>query len=88
MIVECKKKSRKDGRSQLEDYLKFSNAILGVWYNGEETLYIRKYYKANGTVNFIEIPNIPLFGQRIEDIGLFKRKDLKKTHNLNLYLTV
>lgn len=82
MIVECKKKSRKDGRSQLEDYLKFSNAILGVWYNGEETLYIRKYYKANGTVNFIEIPNIPLFGQRIEDIGLFKRKDLKKTHNL------
>ena len=82
MIVECKKKSRKDGRSQLEDYLKFSNAFLGVWFNGEETLYIRKYYKANGTVNFIEIPNIPLFGQRIEDIGLFKRKDLKKTHNL------
>lgn len=82
MIVECKKKSRKDGRSQLEDYLKFSNAFLGVWFNGEETLYIRKYYKANGTVNFIEIPNIPLFGQRIEDIGLFKRRDLKRTHNL------
>ena len=82
MIVECKKKSRKDGRSQLEDYLRFSNAFLGVWFNGEETLYIRKYYKANGTVNFIEIPNIPLFGQRIEDIGLFKRRDLKRTHNL------
>lgn len=82
MIVECKKKSRKDRRSQLEDYLRFSNAFLGVWFNGEETLYIRKYYKANGTVNFIEIPNIPLFGQRIEDIGLFKRRDLKRTHNL------
>jgi len=82
MIVECKKKSRKDGRSQLEDYLRFSNAFLGVWFNGEETLYIRKYYKANGIVNFIEIPNIPLFGQRIEDIGLFKRRDLKRTHNL------
>lgn len=82
MIVECKKKSRKDGRSQLEDYLRFSNAFLGVWFNGEETLYIRKYYKANGTLNFIEIPNIPLFGQRIEDIGLFKRRDLKRTHNL------
>lgn len=81
MVVECKKKSRKDGRSQLEDYMRLSKAILGVWYNGEETLYLRKY-EANGTVNFIEIPNIPLFGQRIEDIGLFKRKDLKKTHNL------
>lgn len=33
-------------------------------------------------MNFIEIPNIPLFGQRIEDIGLFKRRDLKRTHNL------
>ena len=81
MIVECKKKSRKDGKSQLEDYMRLSKAVLGVWYNGEETLYLRKH-ESNGVVNFIEIPNIPLFGQRIEDIGLFKRKDLKKTHNL------
>ena len=34
LIVECKKKTRKDGRSQLEDYLRFSKACLGVWYNG------------------------------------------------------
>lgn len=81
MIVECKKKTRKDGRTQLEDYMRLSKATLGVWYNGEETLYIRKY-EENGTVKFIEIPNIPLYGQRVEDIGLFKRKDLKKTHNL------
>lgn len=81
LIVECKKKNRKDGRSQLEDYLRLSKAILGVWYNGEETLYLRKY-EEKGTVKFIEIPNIPLYGQRVEDIGLFKRKDLKKTHNL------
>ena len=81
LIVECKKKNRKDGRSQLEDYLRLSKAVLGVWHNGEETLYLRKY-EEKGTVKFIEIPNIPLFGQRVEDIGLFKRKDLKKTHNL------
>lgn len=81
IIVECKKKNRKDGRSQLEDYLRFSKASLGVWFNGEERFFIHKIEK-KGTVSFSEIPNIPNFGQRIEDIGLFKRKDLKPTHNL------
>ncbi|MDO5424020.1 MAG: N-6 DNA methylase [Eubacteriales bacterium] len=81
IIVECKKKNRKDGRSQLEDYLKFSKASLGVWFNGEERFFIRKYEK-DGRVLFREIPNIPQYGQRIEDIGKFKRQDLKPTHNL------
>ena len=35
-----------------------------------------------GKVIFEEIPNIPRYRQRIEDIGKFKRKDLKPTHNL------
>ncbi len=30
IIVECKKKTRKDGITQLKDYLAFSNAYLGV----------------------------------------------------------
>lgn len=81
LIVECKKKTRKDGRGQLEAYLRFSKACLGVWYNGKETLYLRKYEKG-GRVVFLEIPNIPVYGQRVEDVGLFKRADLKKTHNL------
>jgi type I restriction enzyme M protein len=81
IIVECKKKERKDGRSQLEDYLRFSKAFLGVWFNGEERLFLRKFEK-DGRVEFREIPNIPLYGQRVEDIGKFKRKDLNPTHNL------
>lgn len=81
IIVECKKKNRKDGRGQLEDYLRLSKAILGVWFNGNEVLYLRKY-ESDGKVTFKEIPNIPLYGQRIEDVGLFKRSELKKTHNL------
>lgn len=81
LIVECKKKTRKDGKGQLEDYLRFSKACLGVWFNGRETLYLRKYEK-DGHVYFVEIPNIPVYGQRVEDIGLFRRSDLKKTHNL------
>ena len=82
IIVECKQKSRKDGRSQLENYLKFSNARLGVWYNGDEALYLRKIEVISGEIHFEEVPNIPIYGQRIEDVGLFKRKDLKSTHNL------
>lgn len=81
IIVECKKKNRKDGRSQLEDYLRFSKAYLGVWFNGEERLYLQKIEK-DGKVLFEEIPNIPRFGERVEDVGKFKRKDLRPADNL------
>lgn len=81
IIVECKKKNRKDGRGQLEDYLRFSRATMGVWFNGEGRLFIQKT-ESKGKVIFKEIPNIPLYGQRVEDIGQFKRRDLKPSHNL------
>lgn len=81
IIVECKKKDRKDGITQLQDYLRFSRASLGVWFNGEAQVFIRKY-ESNGRVEFEEIPNIPKFGQRVEDIGKYKRRDLQSTHNL------
>lgn len=81
IIVECKKKNRKDGRSQLEDYLRLSKAQLGVWFNGEERFFLRKYEK-DGKCYFEEVPNIPNFGQKIEEVGKFLRKDLKPTHNL------
>lgn len=81
IIVECKKKNRRDGKGQLEDYLRLSKANLGVWFNGEERLFLRKFEK-DGQVKFEEIPNIPVAGQRIEDIGKFRQKDLRPTHNL------
>lgn len=81
IIVECKKKNRKDGKTQLQDYLRFSKAFLGVWFNGEERVFLRKVEKA-GRIEFEEIPNIPQYGQRVGDIGKFRRKDLKPTHNL------
>ncbi len=82
ILIECKKKSRKDGRTQLENYLTFSHAYLGVWFNGEERFFLRKFVRENGRVEFIEIPNIPKYQQRIEDIGQFRREDLQPTHNL------
>lgn len=83
IIVECKKKTRTDGITQLKDYLKFSNAYIGVWFNGNERIFLKKI-ESKGKVLFEEIPNIPNNGQRLEDIGKFKRKDLKPTHNLKV----
>lgn len=81
IIVECKSKTRQDGLTQLEDYLRFSEAELGVWFNGEGKLFIRKEEK-KGKVLFHEIPNIPRYEQRVEDIGKFLRKDLRPAQNL------
>lgn len=81
IIIECKKRNRKDWRTQLEDYLRLSKAELWVWFNGDERLFIRKIEKA-WKVLFEEIPNIPKKWQRVEDIGKFKKWDLKPTHNL------
>ena len=81
IIVECKKKNRRDGRSQLEDYLRFSKAYIGVWFNGNERIYLQKIEKG-GRILFEEIPNIPRYGERLEDIGKFKRKDLRPAENL------
>lgn len=83
IIIECKKKTRNDGITQLQDYLKFSNAYLGVWFNWNERVYLKKIEKG-WKVLFEEIPNIPNKWQRIEDIWKFKRKDLKPTHSLKV----
>lgn len=81
IIVECKRNNRKDGEGQLQDYLRFSKARIGVWFNGEARLFLLKNERA-GAVEFIEIPNIPRYGERVEDVGKFKRKDLKPAMNL------
>jgi type I restriction enzyme M protein len=81
IVVECKKKDRNDGKTQLQDYLRFCKATLGVWFNGEQRLFLKKIEK-DGKVLLEEIPNIPLFGQRVEDVGMFQRKDLKPATNL------
>ena len=82
MIVECKKKNRKDGEHQLRLYLDMSAAEIGVWFNGEEHLYLRKLHHKDGRRTYDILPNIPRNGQRIEDIGLYERKDLVCPSNL------
>lgn len=82
MIVECKKKDRKDGEHQLRLYMDMSAAEVGVWFNGNEHLYLRKIHHTGGSRTYEVLPNIPRRGQRIDDIGLYRRKDLTKPSNL------
>ncbi|WP_053764656.1 N-6 DNA methylase [Leptospirillum ferriphilum] len=82
MVVECKKKNKKDGLAQLKLYLDMSPASLGVWFNGNEHVYLQKLHRKSGAREYRELPNIPRYGQRIEDIGLYKRKDLVTPSNL------
>lgn len=82
MIVECKQPKREEGVEQLKLYLDMSPAQVGVWFNGEEHEYLHKILRPDGSRIYEPLPNIPRKGQRIADIGKFKRKDLKAPHNL------
>ena len=83
IIAKCKKKSRRDGLEQLKDYLRLSTAIAGVWFNGEERVFLAKRER-NGRMEFDEVPNIPRKGERMEDIGKYRRCDLLAPHNLKV----
>jgi type I restriction enzyme M protein len=47
------------------------------------SIYIfRSFFTPDGSRTWRELPNLPRYKQRIEDIGLYKRKDLKTPSNL------
>jgi type I restriction enzyme M protein len=86
MVVEGKAPSEKEGRKQLEIYLTMSAAQIGVWFNGLSHLYLRKDYVKGGRVVFNAIRTLPRFGQRLEDIGKYRRSDLRTTEQLKSVL--
>ena len=82
MIVECKKAARQDGEHQLRLYMDMSAAQVGVWFNGDDHIYLRKVHHTDGRRTYQTLPNIPRRGQRIEDIGLYTRAALVPPSNL------
>jgi len=82
LVVECKRRDEKEGVEQLKLYMDMSAAQVGVWFNGENHAYLWKVYHKDGTRSYQPLPNIPRYGQRIEDIGLYKRRDLRRPSNL------
>lgn len=91
IVVECKAPNVKAGRKQLELYLSMCEARIGVWFNGTSEegsshLYLKKDYASGGNIVFTEIPTLPRYGQRLEDIGLYLRRDLAVTEQLKTVL--
>lgn len=82
LIVECKRRDRYDGVEQLQLYMEMSAASIGIWFNGHDHRYLRKFVSTDGQRSFDEIPNIPRFGQGVHEIGCHLRKDLRPSHNL------
>lgn len=82
IIVECKRKNRKDGEEQLKIYMAMSPSTqVGVWFNGNDHLYLLREFH-DGQVRWSYLPTLPKFGQSISDIGSLHRKDLIKPSNL------
>jgi len=79
IIVETKRKERKDGIDQLKSYLSPTNAEFGIWFNGKDIVYLQHLKKAPF---FREIPDIPKNGETLEDVGLYQKKDLKSATEL------
>ena len=80
IIVECKKKDRKDGVDQLETYLSNTTAEYGVWFNGKDApAYIEKTHKPH---RYLPAPDIPPYGKTLADIGLYKKGDLVAAEDL------
>jgi len=81
MVVETKAPSKEEGERQIKTYLALCPAQVGVWYNGEDHAYWRKVVTSAG-IQISPIADIPRYGQRVDDIGKFRRKDLKVPSNL------
>lgn len=68
IIIECKEKrvkssDRKEGVGQLHSYMSACpNAVYGMWTNGVERFCYRKV-NSKGKISFLEIPDLPSFGQ-------------------------
>lgn len=82
IIVECKRKTRKDGEEQLRIYMAMApSAQIGVWFNGNDHLYLLREFH-HGQPTWSILPTLPKYGQSVEDIGLLRRKDLIPPTNL------
>jgi len=73
LIIETKRKDRKDGIKQLESYINPTPAEGGVWFNGTDIAYFRAIRKPPSyTPEFVEWRNIPKNGQSWEQIGKYR----------------
>jgi type I restriction enzyme M protein len=77
IIIECKRKNRRDGIDQLKTYLAgCESAEYGVWFNGDDIAYIKRLKKAP---HWKIVYNIPRKGEKL---GLPRKDSLQKASEL------
>ena len=78
IIIENKKKNRRDGLDQLHSYMNATGVIFGVWTNGDHVFQLKE------NVNrYRVISNIPKDGETLEDIdNPLIKSDLRKIEDL------
>lgn len=73
IICEVKSKDRKDGLDQLETYINNTTTEFGIWWNGEDIVYLHRLKEPH---KFEEIPDIPRKGETLEDVGTWSKEKL------------
>lgn len=84
IIVECKKPTispEEDDDSQIKNYLNWSSAQIGVWYNGSERIVYHKRLVGDH-YEYLKIPNLPKFGESVHEIGKYRKSQLEVPKNL------
>lgn len=74
-IVETKKPGESGGKEQLKSYMTATSAIWGVWTNGSDIEYYCKPLGESAIYSDM-LNNVPVRGQRLEDVGKLSRSDL------------
>ena len=75
-IVETKKPGELSGIAQLKTYMSATSARWGVWTNGNNILF---FGKRPGDARILDnyLNNIPSRGQRVREVGMFTKQDLR-----------
>ena len=82
IIIECKKRNIDDATGQLQRYLERCGAVFGVWFDGSNTIYIRKILSSDGTIKYVRVPGLPRYGDPPDHIIRRIRKELTASTNL------
>ena len=79
IVVENKRQDIKDGIDQLISYMSPTRAPFGVWFNGTQIEHLLSHTEPP---YFRPIPDIPKFGQSLDDVGRYKKQDLEPATEL------
>lgn len=85
IIVECKapgESPEEDDDKQIFNYLNWSSAEIGVWTNGDDREVWHKTVDQAGKLKYELLPALPRYGERVSEIGKYRRNQLTVPKNL------